>query len=272
MDGYEYAKNKSKDQFYTRPEIASYCVTELEKFVHLEDSFIVEPSAGNGVFLDKLPPHTLGLDLEPKHPRIMKKDFFDFCHVKIDSRPVVFVGNPPFGIRHRLSIAFFNHAARCDADYIAFIIPKAWRKRSVQIRLDRRYHVIHDVDLPQKSFDCPKVHVSCCFMIFEKREYFRDIEPRRHDVCGWKFTSKDDADIAIRKQCTQAGKIFDPKNLPALEDRFHYVKITDDDKNKVLDIFKRCENEMMSTSKNVCNRESITLGEIERIYNIYTEK
>jgi hypothetical protein len=265
----QYAKNKVFDQFYTKREVAEKCANALKQFVKLDDSVVIEPSAGNGAFLEYLPEHTISMDLDPKKPEIKQQDFFKYSNEASD-KSVVVVGNPPFGICNILSLGFFNHAAKnCHADFIAFIIPKTWRKRSIVIKIDRNFHKIHDVDVPQKAFDDDKVHVACCFQIWERRETLRVDEPRRYPVDGWVFSTIDDCDFAIKKSCTRAGKIHELNDLAKPPSSYFFIKITSSNKPKVRDVFDKCIPEFMKCALNVCNRESLAQGEVEKIYNTY---
>lgn len=261
-----YAKNKIFDQFYTKREVAKTCVDYLKKFVDLDKAVIIEPSAGNGAFLEYLPDHTISMDLDPKLEKITQQDFFTYSR-NPSNEEIVIVGNPPFGICNRLAIGFFNHAATmCHANFIAFIIPKTWRKRSIVIKLDHNFHKVHDIDVPQKAFDDGKVHVACCFQIWERREILRVDEPRRFKTDGWIFSTIDDSDFAIKKSCTRAGKIFELDNLQKTPNNYFFIKITSSDKQKVRDVFNTCVPDFMKAALNVCNRESLTQGEIEKIY------
>jgi len=57
---------------------------------------VVEPSAGNGSFLNKIPTtKKIGIDIEPEHKDIIKKDFFNYTP-STDIKNVLVVGNPPF--------------------------------------------------------------------------------------------------------------------------------------------------------------------------------
>lgn len=262
----QYAKNKVFDQFYTKREVAQTCVSELEKCVDLGKSVVIEPSAGNGAFLEYLPAHTISMDLDPKRDGIVRCDFFEYSR-PADDRTVVVVGNPPFGICNKLAIEFFNHAAtRCHADFIAFIIPKTWRKRSLVIKIDRNFHRIHDVDVPQKAFDDGKVHVACCFQIWKRGETERVPEPRRFPVEDWVFSSPDNADFAIKKSCTRAGKILELTALEKAPSCYFFIKVTATDKQRVREVFESSVPAFTKAALNVCNRESLAQGEVEKIY------
>lgn len=115
--------SSGREQYYTRPKIAEQCVAVAVPYVQ------------------NLP------IIEPKHPQVVMQDFFSF----FTNKPAFVIGNPPFGRNNALSVRFFNHAANF-AEYIAFIVPKSWRKWSVQNRLNVRFHLVKDVALPKDIF------------------------------------------------------------------------------------------------------------------------
>ena len=91
------------DKFYTKSDVASSCITLIKQNVSMnETDLIVEPSAGNGAFIDGiklLSKHHLFYDLEPENADIIKQDYLTYDHREIKKRFVKIhvVGNPPFG-------------------------------------------------------------------------------------------------------------------------------------------------------------------------------
>ena len=75
-------QSKKKDQFYTKPDIAVICFSVLKETICLNkyDCFL-EPSAGQGVFLDLFPIiKRVGIDIDPKRDDIIECDFFVCGH------------------------------------------------------------------------------------------------------------------------------------------------------------------------------------------------
>jgi hypothetical protein len=89
-------------QFFTDDKIASLCVDAIPTFT----DYIVEPSCGNGVFLDKIrlkksTAKIMAIELDPEviadytgSEKISVMNFYDFSHTFSD--PVCFIGNPPY--------------------------------------------------------------------------------------------------------------------------------------------------------------------------------
>jgi predicted RNA methylase len=137
-----------KEQFYTPPQIARDVVSALLREVpHATERTWLEPAGGTGSFIDAAEAvgveNVVSYDIEPHHPEVLEGDFLA---QRLDLTGAVAVSNPPFGRNNALSIPFFNRCAE-HCDYIAFIVPRSWRKWSVVNRLDRRFHLVSDTDL-----------------------------------------------------------------------------------------------------------------------------
>ena len=147
----------SLDQFYTKPEVVAACWKHFIKTLSTlnrssSDLFFVEPAAGTGAFYERLPnQRRLGIDLLPKCRGVKSQDFFEVTHLPSAPEDTVVIGNPPFGKRGKLAIAFFNHAA-CLADLVAFIVPVNFRKFTVHKQLNPSMRFISRLPLPRDAF------------------------------------------------------------------------------------------------------------------------
>ena len=114
---------KKLDQFYTNPEAVDLCWKKLNEYADLRDFRFIEPSAGTGEWLRVLPPDkTEAYDIDPKHPKIIKRDFFEIKPPILQNKNnIIVVGNPPFGHRNALSEKFVLQSFMF-ADTVAFIL------------------------------------------------------------------------------------------------------------------------------------------------------
>lgn len=166
--------NVSKySQFYTKQYIAEYCYSIFEKLVDssLYD-YIIEPSAGTGSFYKLLPSNKrIGFDIEPKCEGIELKNYFDY--VPNEKYKYIVIGNPPFGKIGSDAIKFFNKSAEF-CDIISFILPRTFKRVSVQNKLNLNFHLLYSEDLPLKPccFE-PSMTAKCCFQIWTRKN-----EPR----------------------------------------------------------------------------------------------
>ena len=77
----ELVIGRDLDQFYTKKEIAKKCFdifkeTAKRLDINLNNYYFVEPSAGNGVFLNLLPNgRRIGIDILPQNKEIIQKDY-----------------------------------------------------------------------------------------------------------------------------------------------------------------------------------------------------
>ena len=176
----------------------------------------------------------VGIDLVPEHSQLQKQDFFTF--VPSISGTILVVGNPPFGKVSSLAVKFFNHAASF-ASVIAFIIPRTFRRRSVQNKLHPSFHLIQDVELPlEPCAFSPPMMAKCCFQIWEKRAEQRNslTLPLTHP--HWTFlpygpldasgqpTPPLNADFALRAYGGKCGEILS-EGLASLRPKsWHWMK------------------------------------------------
>ena len=148
----------SLDQFYTKETIAKLCWNHLIDTIYsldksINDLFFLEPSAGKGAFYSLMPEHRrIGMDLEPKCDGVKLQDFLKIVKIEFESHNTVVVGNPPFGKRGNLAVAFFNHSAYL-AETVAFIVPVIFRKFMIHKKLDSRMKFISKLELPKESFE-----------------------------------------------------------------------------------------------------------------------
>lgn len=179
------------DQFFTKSSVAQKCIDRVREFYNFSVfSRIIEPSAGTGSFYNLLPKENrVGVELDPelcqKQPEFKEMSFFKYT---VSPNSIV-IGNPPFGTQSKLAIDFFNYAA-CSTQVIAFIIPRTWKKPSVQNRLDLNFHLVDSFDIEDNAFEGDKeTAVKCCFQIWERRDYPRAkiLLPTKHK--DWDFLS-----------------------------------------------------------------------------------
>ena len=153
-----YAVNSDNrlDQFFTDRGIAERCyagyVAVAKKHgVDLSERVFVEPSAGEGCFTDLLPRNSICLDIDPKHRRIKKANFLTWDPPA--GRKFAVIGNPPFGVRGAIALAFINRAA-LFSDYVGFILPMTFGsdgKGGAMTRV-KGLDLLHSEELPPDSF------------------------------------------------------------------------------------------------------------------------
>jgi hypothetical protein len=158
------------DQFYTIPDIAKKLYNILINKIDIQQyDYIVEPSAGNGSFYKLLDENKrIGIDIQPKYEGIIKQDYLKYNFDK--KYKYIVIGNPPFGKISNLAIKFYNKSAEY-ANVIAFILPRTFKRISVQNKLNKNFKLIYNEDLPNKPC-CfiPKMNAKCCFQIWIKSD------------------------------------------------------------------------------------------------------
>ena len=96
-------KRNTIDKYYTKENVVNQCIEFVKTKVKIEKKdLIIEPSAGNGSFIESI--KTLSskykfFDLEPENKKIKKQDFLtlDCEKLRIKYKNIHIIGNPPFG-------------------------------------------------------------------------------------------------------------------------------------------------------------------------------
>lgn len=166
---------KALDKFYTLPVI----VEAVCRYIDFSQFTLVwEPSAGNGAFLlpvVKAGRHFIAIDIDPDpipYGEFILK--YDTLTTRFDMTGyrVLALGNPPFGHNASLAVRFFNHCANvAEVIQIAFILPRSFKKISVQKRLSSEFSLALTVNLPKNSFTFNgRLHdIPCCFQIWNRQ-------------------------------------------------------------------------------------------------------
>lgn len=264
----------SLDQFYTKEHISEKCINILKKYISFNDyDYILEPSAGTGSFYKLIPKNKrIGLDVEPKFDGIIKMNYFDFIPEK--NKKYIVIGNPPFGRISSLAVKFFNKSAEFS-DIIAFIIPRTFKRVSIQNKLNLNFKLIHNEDLPIKPC-CftPNMDAKCCFQIWKKDEYKRDIikyDKTHPDFEFLKLGPKDNknqptpplgADFVMKAYGSNCGEL-NCNNLELLRPKsWHWIK-----SNINVDELKKRFNSLdYSISKDTVRQDSIGQQEVIHLY------
>lgn len=229
-------KNKF-DKFYTNIDIAKHCLNKIDLSQY---DLIIEPAAGTGSFSHEIP-NCIALDLAPEAPDIIKQDFFLYSP-PINYNKILVVGNPPFGQQSVLALKFFNYAAKF-ANTIAFILPRSFKKYSLQNQLDLHFILKYEEDLPQNSFTLENkpYDVPCVFQIWEKHEILREKIKMKTTSNLIDFTKNlNEADFRIQRVGGNAGKAFLDKN-GALSSNYYIINKTGIPNEELIDILNQIE-------------------------------
>lgn len=205
---------RALDQFYTRPEVAAWCVDLTLKIVgsfKKSEALYIEPSAGAGAFLDVLPHPRLGIDVAPaqKHAEIIKGDFLQWAPSRQEKRKIIVVGNPPFGKNASMALRFLNHAASF-AHYVAFILPRTFEKRSLQARIQEGWELAYQAEMNPDSFlhEGLPYKVPVVFQIWKKTGLGRKARSSQMTHPDFVFVKKpSEADFAFQRVGARAGLV-----------------------------------------------------------------
>ncbi len=209
------------DCFYTNRAIAAKCFDFVQESCGKDFTLWVEPSAGEGAFLDMMPEPKIGIDIqESKHPEIKTANFLEW-EPPVNTGKIITMGNPPFGKNSSLAVRFFNHAARFS-DTIAMIFPRTFQKASIINRLHKNFHMIAEMGIPPESFTLSgnPYSVPCAFQVWGKKASLRPCLDSPMTHTDFHFTTMDMADFALQRVGVNAGAV--KMNMRILSPNSHY--------------------------------------------------
>lgn len=178
---YAIGKGVPEDAYFTKRDVAKYCVEQLIKIckkrkVDLKKYHFIEPSAGEGCFYDYIPApksRKTGLDINPVGKRFIKANFLEWYPDKIRKGKNIVIGNPPFGHRGAMALAFVNRSL-LFADIVAFILPMSFYSNGKGTNMKRveGATLVHSEHLDRNSFYDPEtqedIPVNTVFQIWMK--------------------------------------------------------------------------------------------------------
>ena len=155
---YANTRTTGKEQYYTNAAVVDLCLEEVQKHIGLTGRTLLEPCGGTGEFIKGFQrigiptSNIISYDIEPLHWLVQEANYLetDFSAYK----NLVAITNPPFGRASSLAKQFFNHAAE-HCEYICYIVPKSWRKWTTHNALPLNFHLIADIDMPNRGFYLP---------------------------------------------------------------------------------------------------------------------
>lgn len=221
------------DKYYTSNKIVKECMILFNKYIDIkENDLIIEPSAGNGAFMEEIKNVTLNhkfYDIEPEHKDIIKLDFLnlDLKNMINKYNNIHIIGNPPFGRQSSLAIKFIKKCC-LFANSISFILPKSFKKESMQKYFSNNYHLLYQIDLEKKAFlvNNEEYNVPCIFQIWKYdknviRQTIHKISP-----INFIFVKKtNNPDISFRRVGINAGTISSEVTNKNIQSHY-FIKFT----------------------------------------------
>ncbi len=261
-------RTDEKEQFYTDPKVAKKCIDiVVNLYPNLEDYLWIEPSAGNGSFYNLIEHNKIGIDIDPKCEGIIKADFLKWKPPTItkDERPLLLIGNPPFGKQSSLAKMFIKRG--CEyADIIAFILPKSFTKPSMNNAFDKYFHCMHTSDIEKDAFlikGNERYDVPCVFQIWERKNTERKLEEKITEIGFEYIKEENNPHICIRRVGALAGKsfLYHPDKFSV---QSHYFIRLNNTEN-INEIVSRLNNHIFPS--NTVGPRSISKGEVNVVLN-----
>jgi hypothetical protein len=235
------------------------------------DDLIIEPSAGNGAFIDAIKSLTCNYefyDLKPEHEEIIKQDYLLYntnnTNNTNNTQKIHILGNPPFGRQSSLAIKFIKKSCQFCCS-ISFILPKSFKKDSLKKTFPLNFHLLFEMDLPEKSFlvNNKEHDIPCIFQIWIKKTYDREVSTKL-EPHNFIFVEKtDNPNISFRRIGVNAGTI-DVNSTNKSVQSHYFIKFTNaNDLEKNIDLL----NTIVYDSNNTVGPKSIGKQELIKEFN-----
>lgn len=265
------------DKFYTKKETVNYIIELFKQYIAPNnDDLIIEPSAGNGAFIDAIKSLKCNYefyDLEPEHEEIIKQDYLLYNTNTntntsntntSNNNKIHILGNPPFGRQSSLAIKFIKKSCQfCSS--ISFILPKSFKKDSLKKTFPPNFHLVCEIDLPEKSFlvNTKEHDVPCIFQIWIKKTYSREVSTKLEPHNFVFVTKTDNPCISFRRVGVNAGTI-DVNSANKSIQSHYFIRFTNaNDLEKNIELL----NTIVYDSNNTVGPKSIGKQELIKEFN-----
>ena len=142
------------------------------------------------------------MDIAPRRHDFLCADFLTPRVWNHPRRQTIVIGNPPFGKRGKMALAFFVRAAQM-ADIAAFIVPVIFRKYFIHKQMPKGWRWIFAKQLPRDAFQTPdgkSAAVNTEFQVWTKYQtggedgrLFAPPPIRHDDFRLWQYNNTPDA-------------------------------------------------------------------------------
>jgi hypothetical protein len=247
-------KNRAKtDKFYTNSNVVDLCFDILNKYQSiLVKCKLIEPSAGSGAFLHKLSNYDFdAFDIEPAPSsyKITKQDFLELDLTNYN-KSLAFIGNPPFGRQSSIAKKFIKKISNYEkTNLIAFILPKSFKKESMQKCFNLYFSLDVEIDLPDNSFTINnKIHnVPCIFQIWKRCDKERFVTPTQDPKSFIYVKKNNNPDFSLRRVGVYAGKLSEEVDNKS-EQSHYFIKLNESiKKNTFIEKYKTIHFEHNNT-------------------------
>ena len=193
------------DAYFTPPMSVQFIQTELYRRGWLEGT-VLEPCTGAGNLIRGLDNVTAWDLHQYDHPLDRVGNFLEQPPETFD----LVLTNPPFGWLGGLACDILNHSTKFS-NRVAFVLPQCFRKIQRIDRINRGFHPVADLNLPDETYILPtgeKKYVRTCFQMWERRDYKRKKFGNLSYEEYFKQVPKEEAEYYLRTQGSTAGVIL----------------------------------------------------------------
>jgi len=251
------------------------CIKALNSVVDLREFFLFNPFAISSEFSKSEFFHSNSL-LQDIDNRVLSQDgvVSDIFNVNLNQhkndKKVLSIYNPPFSDGLDYAVNIFNELSK-QSEHVAFVAPKSFRKSTVQNRLNLKFTLVSEIELPKKSFtkNGKSFSPNCVFQVWSKNKNKRKVIVQNKLSDMFHFTSKSEADFAIRRVGGVAGRVLLQFGAYSKESNY-FIKVKNKKNlNQVISIFEKLYKELKNIASDCASVPSINKSELISAFNNY---
>ena len=249
------------DQYFTPLGTAQWVVDRVRSMFPKKFPMVVEPSAGLGVFLPLIPKMgrvVKAWDILPQAEGITNGSFLDVDPAEFKGGLVI--GNPPYGVANKMTLAFINHAAK-SAEVIAFIVPRVFLRNSITYKVSLDFTPVCEEEIPNPTYYGPsgEIYKHRRLLVIWQRGEKRVVPPPPSPLPWLEYLGgPEGADAFVGCAWGDAGRVLD---APANHNRgyAHAIKALRPD---TIEVLRSLEPRMIEVARMATSIPNLPKGEI----------
>lgn len=172
----------------------------------------------------------------------------------------IVVGNPPYGKNSNLAVRFLNLAAQLS-DRVHYVLPRTFRKHSVQNRVDQHLHLVLDQTVPDCVF--PGTIITC-WQIWQRQTQLRPLHPILNQHSDLEFVHPDHANVCIgRVGGGPCGRVFLDRFDQRSVNSHYFIRVSH---AGVIPVLQSLSDKFRAAGMQTVGLPSLSKNELIRIY------
>ena len=175
----------------------------------------------------------------------------------------IIVGNPPYGKNSNLAVRFLNLSGQLS-DRVCYVLPRTFRKHSIQNRVCANLHLIHDQTVPDCVF--PGTIITC-YQIWQRTTALRPHHPIVSSNADLTFVDPASADVCVgRVGEGPCGRVFLDRFDQRSVNSHYFIKVSNP---QVITVLQSLTHLFRAAGEQTVGLPSLSKNELISIYQAH---